>query len=64
MIRIWFWGPLYYKYNKEPPKFLLVLFNSPVVTRLCWRALESHSAASVQSFARPRPRRSLRLSGA
>ena len=22
IIRIGFWGPLYYKYNKEPPKYI------------------------------------------
>ena len=25
IIRIGFWGPLYYNYNKEPPKIVLVI---------------------------------------
>ena len=26
-----FWGPLYYNYNKEPPKKLLVIIKAPIL---------------------------------
>ena len=31
MIRIRFWGPLYYTYDKEPPKIVKVIIKAPIV---------------------------------
>ena len=31
IVRIGFWGPSYYKYNKEPPKILLVIIWAPIL---------------------------------
>ena len=30
IIRIGFWGPLNYTFNKEPPKILLVIIQAPI----------------------------------
>ena len=35
IIRIKFWGPLYYNYNKEPSKIVLVLVWAPILTLVC-----------------------------
>ena len=32
IIRIGFWGPLNYTFNKEPPKILLVIIQAPILT--------------------------------
>ena len=34
MIRIGFGGPVYYKYHKEPPKIVLVIFKKPLYCML------------------------------
>ena len=32
MIRVGFWGPLYYSYNKEPPKYVVqVIIQAPIL---------------------------------
>ena len=33
MIRIEFWGPLYYIHNKEPPKIVKVIIKAPIVAK-------------------------------
>ena len=42
IIRIGFWGPLYYNYKKEPPPtLLLVIVKGPVLVQVCVERIPS-----------------------
>ena len=40
--RIGFWGPLYYNYNKEPPKIVLVAISAATLPVITFQGSKGH----------------------
>ena len=44
IFRIGFWGPLYYKYYKEPPKIVSAIIKAPILAAFPFHQLSNKAS--------------------